>query len=67
MALASDDWEHRAETRVRHAHGGWRWHEVVVRNLLNHPAVGAVAANTETSASGVPSRTSWPPTPRTTG
>ncbi|HKS98440.1 MAG TPA: sensor domain-containing diguanylate cyclase [Rugosimonospora sp.] len=37
--------EHRFETRVLHADGGWRWHEVVARNLLDDPAVRGVVVN----------------------
>jgi len=37
--------EHRFEMRVRHADGGWRWHEVVARSLLNNPAVGGIVVN----------------------
>ncbi len=41
--LASDgSTEHTAELRFRHADGEWRWHEVVVRNMLGHPEVHGV-------------------------
>jgi len=32
--------EHRAEVRVRHADGSWHWHDVTLRDLSDHPAVG---------------------------
>ena len=34
-----------AVVRLRHADGGYRWCEIVLRNLLDDPAVGAVVAN----------------------
>jgi diguanylate cyclase (GGDEF)-like protein/PAS domain S-box-containing protein len=33
------------EVRGRHADGSWRWHEVVLRNLLTDPAVRGIVAN----------------------
>ncbi|MEV6602043.1 EAL domain-containing protein [Actinoplanes sp. NPDC051346] len=41
----TDQREHRFEMRVRHADGGWRWHEVVARSLLNNPAVDGIVVN----------------------
>jgi diguanylate cyclase (GGDEF)-like protein/PAS domain S-box-containing protein len=35
----------KVELRARHADGTWRWHEVVVHNLLEDPAVGGIVAN----------------------
>jgi len=43
--LTDDGVEHRTELRVRHSDGGWRWHEVTVRNLLGNPAVRGVVAS----------------------
>jgi diguanylate cyclase (GGDEF)-like protein/PAS domain S-box-containing protein len=37
--------EFRTEVRFRHADGGWRWLEVTMRNLLNHPAVRGVVGH----------------------
>jgi diguanylate cyclase (GGDEF)-like protein/PAS domain S-box-containing protein len=37
--------EYRAEMRTRHADGAWHWHEVTMRNLADHPAVGGVVVN----------------------
>ncbi len=34
-----------AEVRVRHADGGWHWHEVIPRNLSANPAVGGMVVN----------------------
>ncbi|MFI5956850.1 diguanylate cyclase domain-containing protein [Cryptosporangium sp. NPDC051539] len=39
------DTEHVAEIRIRRADGEWRWHEVVVRNLLDHPGVHALVSH----------------------
>ncbi|TQS44195.1 diguanylate cyclase domain-containing protein [Cryptosporangium phraense] len=39
------DTEHSAELRFRRADGVWRWHEVVVRNLLDRPEVDAVVGH----------------------
>jgi diguanylate cyclase (GGDEF)-like protein/PAS domain S-box-containing protein len=36
---------HRAEIRVRHADGSWRWHELILRNMLEHPAVRGVVGH----------------------
>jgi diguanylate cyclase (GGDEF)-like protein/PAS domain S-box-containing protein len=33
------------EARVRHADGGWYWHEVTATNLLNDPSVGGIVVN----------------------
>ncbi|MEV4342858.1 sensor domain-containing diguanylate cyclase [Actinoplanes sp. NPDC049596] len=33
------------QLRARHAGGGWRWVEGTVRNLIAHPAVGALVVN----------------------
>jgi diguanylate cyclase (GGDEF)-like protein/PAS domain S-box-containing protein len=43
--LTEEGAEHRAELRVRHADGTWRWHEVTVRNLLGNPAVRGIVAS----------------------
>jgi diguanylate cyclase (GGDEF)-like protein len=37
--------EHTIEVRVRHADQQWHWHEVIVRNMLANPAVGAIIAH----------------------
>jgi diguanylate cyclase (GGDEF)-like protein/PAS domain S-box-containing protein len=34
--------EHTLELRVRHADGGWHWHEITARNMLAHPDVRAI-------------------------
>jgi PAS domain S-box-containing protein len=34
-----------AEVRVRHKDGSWRWMDCVATNLLEHPAVRAIAVN----------------------
>ena len=36
---------HRAEIRVQHADGTWRWHELILRNMLDHPAVHGVVGH----------------------
>jgi len=41
----TDQREHRFEMRVRHADGGWRWHEVVARSLLHDPAIAGIVVN----------------------
>jgi diguanylate cyclase (GGDEF)-like protein/PAS domain S-box-containing protein len=33
----------RAELRLRHADGSWRWYEVVFKNLRNDPRIGGIA------------------------
>jgi diguanylate cyclase (GGDEF)-like protein/PAS domain S-box-containing protein len=44
--LAGDDSiEHTLEVRVLHADQQWHWHEVIVRNMLANPAVGAIIAH----------------------
>jgi diguanylate cyclase (GGDEF)-like protein/PAS domain S-box-containing protein len=43
--LATPAGEHHAELRLRHADGGHHWHEIVLRNLLQDPAVGGVVIN----------------------
>jgi diguanylate cyclase (GGDEF)-like protein/PAS domain S-box-containing protein len=37
--------EARYELRVKHADGGWRWVEVITRNLLDDPSVTAIVTN----------------------
>ena len=37
--------EHTVEVRMRHADGEWHWHEVIVRNMLANPSVGAIIAH----------------------
>lgn len=37
--------EQRAEVRARHADGGWHWHDVTLRDLIAHPAVGGIVVN----------------------
>jgi len=34
--------EYTHELRVRHADGEWHWHEIIARNMLADPAVGAI-------------------------
>ena len=41
-ALADDRDEHHCEVRLRQDSGGWRWHEVIFRNLMSRPAVAGV-------------------------
>lgn len=43
--LASPGRAQAAELRVRHRDGGWRWLELVARNLLDHPGVRAIVVN----------------------
>jgi diguanylate cyclase (GGDEF)-like protein/PAS domain S-box-containing protein len=43
--LAGGAAEQRGELRIRHADQSWRWHEVVVRNLLADPAVRGLVVN----------------------
>ncbi|MFZ2491826.1 MAG: EAL domain-containing protein [Thermoanaerobaculia bacterium] len=35
----------QVELRVRHAEGGMRWMELIARNLVSNPAVGAIVLN----------------------
>jgi diguanylate cyclase (GGDEF)-like protein/PAS domain S-box-containing protein len=42
--IAAED-SQRVEARVRHANGEYHWHDVTIRNLSDHPAVGGVVAN----------------------
>ena len=44
-ALLSGIPQDRAELRLRHADGSWRWHEVVARNMLDNPAVEGIVWN----------------------
>lgn len=37
--------DRRVEVRARHADGSWRWHDVTLRDLTEHPAVRGVVAN----------------------
>jgi PAS domain S-box-containing protein len=37
--------EDELQLRIRHADGGWRWIEMVMRNLTQDPAVGGVVLN----------------------
>jgi diguanylate cyclase (GGDEF)-like protein/PAS domain S-box-containing protein len=37
--------EQRFEVRSRHADGSWRWHEVSIRDLFNHPAIEGLVSN----------------------
>lgn len=44
-AWAESDGESRAELRIRHVNGDWRWHEITVRNLTSDPAVDGLVLN----------------------
>jgi diguanylate cyclase (GGDEF)-like protein/PAS domain S-box-containing protein len=45
-ALAADpSHEQRFEVRSRHGDGSWRWHEVTLRDLFDHPAVEGLVSN----------------------
>jgi len=35
--------DNRAEFRLRHADGSWRWYEVMFKNLRNDPRIGGIA------------------------
>ena len=35
----------RTEVRARHADGTWHWHDVTVRDLTGHPAVGGIVVS----------------------
>jgi len=37
--------EDEMQLRLRHADGGWRWVEMVIRNLTDEPAVGGLVIN----------------------
>jgi diguanylate cyclase (GGDEF)-like protein/PAS domain S-box-containing protein len=39
------DAQARVELRVAHRDGTWHWHEVTLRNALDHPAVGGIVSN----------------------
>jgi PAS domain S-box-containing protein len=39
------DTQARVELRVAHRDGTWHWHEVTLRNALDHPAVGGIVSN----------------------
>jgi diguanylate cyclase (GGDEF)-like protein/PAS domain S-box-containing protein len=39
------DTQARLELRVAHRDGTWHWHEVTLRNALDHPAVGGIVSN----------------------
>jgi diguanylate cyclase (GGDEF)-like protein/PAS domain S-box-containing protein len=43
--VGGDREQRQFEMRVRHADGSWRWHDIVVRNLLADPAVHGVVIN----------------------
>jgi diguanylate cyclase (GGDEF)-like protein/PAS domain S-box-containing protein len=43
--LAGGTPEIRTELRLRHGDGSWHWHEVLIRNLLTHPAVQGIVVN----------------------
>jgi len=45
VAAADGSVEHFAELRMRHADGSWRWHEIIARNMIAHPAVRAVVSH----------------------
>jgi len=45
VAASDSSVEHFAELRVRHADGSWRWHEIIARNMIAHPAVRAVVSH----------------------
>jgi diguanylate cyclase (GGDEF)-like protein/PAS domain S-box-containing protein len=42
---AGADSQARLESRVAHRDGTWHWHEVTLRNALDHPAVRGVVSN----------------------
>ncbi|MFG1608956.1 putative bifunctional diguanylate cyclase/phosphodiesterase [Actinoplanes sp. NPDC049265] len=44
-ALADGREEHRAEVRLQHADGDWRWHEMVLRDMTAHSAVSGWVIN----------------------
>jgi diguanylate cyclase (GGDEF)-like protein/PAS domain S-box-containing protein len=39
------DSQDRLELRVAHRDGTWHWHEVTLRNAIDHPAVGGIVSN----------------------
>ncbi|BEL07329.1 hypothetical protein Q0Z83_055200 [Actinoplanes sichuanensis] len=39
------DCQARLELRVAHRDGTWHWHEVTLRNAIDHPAVGGIVSN----------------------
>ena len=43
--LAQPGAEDELQLRLRHADGGWRWIEMVMRNLTHDPAVGGLVLN----------------------
>ena len=46
IALKADPThEQRFEIRSRHADGTWRWHEVTIRDLFDHPAIQGLVSN----------------------
>jgi len=45
VAASDSSVEHFAELRMRHADGTWRWHEIIARNMIEHPAVRAVVSH----------------------
>jgi diguanylate cyclase (GGDEF)-like protein/PAS domain S-box-containing protein len=45
ITAAGTDSQARLESRVAHRDGTWHWHEVTLRNALDHPAVRGVVSN----------------------
>ena len=45
LVRSGDGHEARFEFRSRHQDGSWRWHEVVMRNLLSDPDVRGIVSN----------------------
>ena len=45
VLLTQDGAEDELQLRIRHADGGWRWVELVMRNLIHDPAVGGLVLN----------------------
>ncbi|WP_436535969.1 diguanylate cyclase domain-containing protein [Actinoplanes sp. HUAS TT8] len=45
VTAAGADGQGRLELRVAHRDGTWHWHEVTLRNALEHPAVRGIVSN----------------------
>jgi len=45
MVLAQPGAVQEMRLRLRHADGGWRWVEMIARNLIDEPAVGGLVIN----------------------
>jgi diguanylate cyclase (GGDEF)-like protein/PAS domain S-box-containing protein len=37
--------QNRVEVRLQHADGSWRWHDVTLRDMTDHPAVDGIVAH----------------------